>query len=415
MSDALDIEENKGPANAKINADNRCARGKFYFESEKRERPDDPYFCSSPCLEWYKDNPLCLRENGFNIFQSARKLVPLADFAIVFILVAFALLSYLSLSSQHSQKNHSASAVQKNLPQVANISKKAAKPSALNKEAKIPPVRMLQKPKQASSLPEKKEVIIKAKQASVSKKMVKKRARLNTISQVKGVGKRLSITFDGGWSDASANEILDVLKRKEIKTTFFLAGSFIKRYPDAVKRIVVEGHEVGNHTLTHPHLTTYYRDRKHITAPGMAFEGLKKELEETASLFRTVTATDMIPYWRAPYGEINAEILKWASKIGYQHVGWTVDYQAKRSMDSLDWVADKSSSLYLTADEIKERLLAFADQKESASGGIILMHLGTEREEEILHEKLEDIIDSFIAKGYEVVPFSNLIKVKKAG
>ncbi|MBE9504459.1 MAG: polysaccharide deacetylase family protein [Proteobacteria bacterium] len=411
MSDALDIEETQGIANEKVNANNRCVRGKLYFENEKMDKPDDPYFCSSPCLEWYKGNPLCLKKEKFNILQSTRKLVLLADFVIVFIIVAFALLSYLSVSYRHPKKNHSASAVQKIHPQVAKTSEIEAGSPVLNKEVEIPSVRMLQIPKQAASLPGKKEVM----KASASKRVVKKHTRLNSISQVKGVGKRLSITFDGGWSDGSANEILDVLKRKEIKTTFFLAGSFIKRYPHTVKRIVAEGHEVGNHTLTHPHLTTYSLDKKHMTRPGIGFEVLKKELEETASLFKTVTATEMIPYWRAPYGEINAEILQWASKMGYQHVGWTVDYKAKRSMDSLDWVADKSSSLYLTADQIKDRLLAFADQKESASGGIVLMHLGTEREEDILHEKLEDIIDSFIAKGYEVVPFSNLIKVKKAG
>ena len=415
MSKTLNKEEIKEIVNMQKGTRDRCARGKSYVESEKDARQNDSSFCASVSNEWHKSNPLCLREKEFNIFQSTRKLVPLADFTIVFIIVAFALLSYLSVSNQHSPKNHSMAAVQKNLPQMAIISEKEPEPPVLNKEAKIPSAKMLQTPKQAAPIPEKKEVNIKTKKTPVSKKVIKKHVRLNSISQVKGVGKRLSITFDGGWSDASANEILDVLKKKEIKTTFFLAGSFIKRYPHTVKRIVFEGHEVGNHTLTHPHLTTYYIDRKHTIAPGMVFEVLKRELEETASLFKAVTATEMIPYWRAPYGEINAEILQWASKTGYQHVGWTVDYKAKRSMDSLDWVADKSSSLYLTADQIKERLLAFADQKESASGGIILMHLGTERDEEILHEKLEDIIDSFIVKGYEVVPFSKLLKFKKAG
>lgn len=250
---------------------------------------------------------------------------------------------------------------------------------------------------------------------ATSAQIVKKSVKINSIHRVKGVGKKLSITFDGGWSDSSAVEILDVLKKKEITTTFFLAGSFIQKFPDLVQRIVADGHEVGNHTLTHLHLTTYSEDRKHETAEGMSFDILKHELEETARLFKSVTGMNMIPYWRAPYGEINEDILSWATKIGYQHVHWTVDYKAKRSMDSLDWVADKSSSLYLTTEQIKKRLLAFADQKESASGGIILMHLGTEREEDILHERLEDIIESFQAKGYEMVPFSNLIKMKTPG
>ena len=156
-------------------------------------------------------------------------------------------------------------------------------------------------------------------------------------------------------------------------------------------------------------------NRKNETSKAINFKKLKEELEKTEKLYHRLTGEKMAPFWRAPYGEINEEILKWASNIGYHHIAWTVDYKARKSMDSLDWVADKNSSLYLTAGQIKERLLSFADNKGRAEGGIILMHLGTERKSDAAHEKLAEIIDDFTIKGYELVPISTLVKTIDSG
>lgn len=236
-----------------------------------------------------------------------------------------------------------------------------------------------------------------------------------SISRVKNAGKSLSITFDGGSSDSSAQAILDILSKKKIKTTFFLTGRFIKKYPHIVKRMVSEGHEVGNHTMSHPHLTTFSTNRKWTTRAGVSYSFLKKEMDETARIFKELTGSKMQPLWRAPFGETNKEILSWASKIGYRHIAWTVDYKAHQTMDSLDWVTDKSSSLYRTSEEIRENLLSFADKKGRAKGGIILMHLGTERKKDIVHEKLAEIIEDFMARGYNILPVSKLIKTEGRG
>ena len=233
-----------------------------------------------------------------------------------------------------------------------------------------------------------------------------------SISRVKNAGKNLSITFDGGSSDSSASAILDILSKRQIKTTFFLTGQFIKKYPHIVKQMAREGHEVGNHTMSHPHLTTYSIDRKQTTSAGVSYAFLKKEMEETARLFEELTGRKMQPLWRAPFGETNKEILKWAAEIGYRHIAWTVDYKAHQTMDSLDWVTDKNSSLYSSSNEIKEKLLSFADKEGRAEGGIILMHLGTQRKDEIVHEKLGEIIGSFITRGYGILPVSILLKIK---
>ena len=236
-----------------------------------------------------------------------------------------------------------------------------------------------------------------------------------SISRVKNAGKSLSITFDGGSSDSSAPAILDILSEKQIKTTFFLTGRFIKKYPHIVNRMVSEGHEVGNHTMSHPHLTTYSSNRKNNTSLGVSYSFLKKEMDETARIFKELTGKRMQPLWRAPFGETNKEILSWSSKIGYRHIAWTVDYKAHQTMDSLDWVTDKSSSLYRTSEEIKENLLSFADKKGRAKGAIILMHLGTERKSDVVHEKLAEIIEDFMARGYNILPISKLIETKGRG
>ncbi|MDH4228081.1 MAG: polysaccharide deacetylase family protein [Deltaproteobacteria bacterium] len=219
----------------------------------------------------------------------------------------------------------------------------------------------------------------------------------------------VSITFDGGSDDSGAEAILDTLKSRGIKTTIFLTGGFIRNYPGTVKRMVAEGHEIGNHTMTHPHLTAYEKTSKHTTLSGVTRDILQKELLSTAALFHKVTGTDMSPLWRAPYGEVNPEIRAWAYEAGFVHIGWTTDSSRKESLDSLDWVSDKGSRLYRTTSEIKNRLLGFGKETHGLNGGIILMHLGTTRKEDRVHDSLGDIIDGLTTKGYVFVKISEML------
>ena len=101
----------------------------------------------------------------------------------------------------------------------------------------------------------------------------------------------------------------------------------------------------------------------------------------TAELYKAVTGKEMNKLWRAPYGEHNYEIRQWAAEVGYRHIGWTVGKNWEEGMDTMDWVADKNSPAYHSADEVVEKILAFGNgNKEGANGTIILMHLGTTRE-----------------------------------
>ncbi len=224
--------------------------------------------------------------------------------------------------------------------------------------------------------------------------------------------KRLALTFDGGAMNNAAGPILDILRQFGIRSTFFLTGRFIRNYPDLTRRIVAEGHEVGNHTWDHPHLTTFAQNRRHDLLPGMTRERFQEQLRRTAKLFQQVTGQEMAPFWRAPYGEQNAVLRRWAAELGYRHIGWTNGSNLKESMDTMDWVSDPTSSAYQSSVEILQHLLAIADRDSGwgAAGGVILMHLGSQRKEDPVFVILPDFITAMRARGYEFVTISDLVR-----
>lgn len=221
----------------------------------------------------------------------------------------------------------------------------------------------------------------------------------------------VALTFDGGSGRTEETaEILDALRERSIRATVFLTGQFIRENPDAVRRMVADGHEVGNHTLTHLHLTTYARSYTHTTIEGVDSAVLTRELEGTEALFREVTGRDMAPLWRAPYGEVNGALRRWALEAGYVHIGWTSDYENRESLDTLDWVYDRSSRFYRSPEEIKGRVMNFGKNRGGVSGGIILMHLNTRRTNDRAALIVGDMLDALAGRGYRFVKVSTLIK-----
>jgi peptidoglycan/xylan/chitin deacetylase (PgdA/CDA1 family) len=225
---------------------------------------------------------------------------------------------------------------------------------------------------------------------------------------------RMALTFDGGSGDGAAAGILDDLKAKNVRCTFFLTGRFINKFPDVVRRMVAEGHEVGNHTWSHPHLTTFVQNRRQQTLPQIDRRSFKQELLKTANLFQQVTGKEMIKLWRAPYGEQNEEIRRWAAELGYTHVGWTV--RKGQTLDTFDWVADPEDQLYQTSQTILRRILRFGENEEhGANGGIILMHLDTQRQEDPAAAIVPTLIDSIRTRGYYLVTVSQMLDGTDSG
>ncbi|MFN2442341.1 MAG: polysaccharide deacetylase family protein [Thermoanaerobaculia bacterium] len=216
------------------------------------------------------------------------------------------------------------------------------------------------------------------------------------------------LSLDAGSSRVGAEETLAVLRREGIRTTIFLTGEFIERNPDLVRQILAEGHEVGNHMWSHPHLTTFERNRRHQTLPHVTRELVQSELARTEQAFRKVAGRPMDPYWRAPFGEENNEIRAWASELGYLHVGWT---RGRRyNLDTLDWVADRKSPIYFEASELARRMVAFGEaNRTTLNGGIVLMHLGSDREEQDrLDRALPELISGLRGRGIRFVTVSEL-------
>jgi len=195
------------------------------------------------------------------------------------------------------------------------------------------------------------------------------------LQLVRDAGPRIAITFDGNASSNRTGELLDILHEHDLKVTLFVTGRFVEKYPSVVRRVVLAGHEVGNHTYSHPHLTTYAENRRHQLLAGVTRESFQRELRRTEEAFSAATGRAMQPLWRAPFGEENRVLRGWALEMGYLHVRWSSLEGA--SLDSHDWIADEHSSLYKSSSRIMERLLQFPQ----LGGGIILMHLATERAE----------------------------------
>ena len=182
-------------------------------------------------------------------------------------------------------------------------------------------------------------------------------------------GRRVCITFDGGSSAEVALDVLNALRERGIRTTFFITGAFIRHYPDLVRRMAQEGHEIGNHTLTHPHLAPGMR-----RDPRWTRERFQAELLETDRLFYRLVGRPMDPFWRAPYGEQNTEIRAWAEELGYRHIGWS------EGADTLDWATVKERRLYRSGNAILDRL-GERMERQDGEGLIVLMHLGSGRPE----------------------------------
>jgi len=212
--------------------------------------------------------------------------------------------------------------------------------------------------------------------------------------------REIALTFDGGWEANATPFILDVLRRNGIKATFFLTGIYIKRYPEMVIRMVEEGHEVGNHTWTHPRLTTMAIDGKQTTLPDVNRAVVEEELKKCEDLFTKTTGREMARLWRAPYGEHNAEIRAWAKDAGFVHVYWTKAEPGEEGhgLDSLDWVADSRSPIYRNSEDAVRFLLDSAK-----NGGILLMHLGTLRKEDLFHLRLPQLIEGLDVQGFGFV------------
>lgn len=183
---------------------------------------------------------------------------------------------------------------------------------------------------------------------------------------------KISLTMNCAWNADDIDSILETLNKCNVKITFFMVGDWVDKYPDAVKKIYDSGHEIANHSNTHPHVNN------------LTYEKNVEEILECSKKIEAITGQKTTLY-RGPYGEYNNTILQAARENNHQVIQW--------SLDTLDYNG-------LDYEQMWDRL-----NTKIIKGSIILMHNGTEH----TADSLERIINNIKEKDYEIVKVSDLI------
>lgn len=124
--------------------------------------------------------------------------------------------------------------------------------------------------------------------------------------------KKVAISFDAAWGADDTDELLTILKNNDAKATFFLCGSWVDKYPEEVKKIYEEGHEIGNHSNTHPH------------GSQISLEQNKNEIMEVHNKIKDLVGYEMNLY-RPPFGEYNDTVLQAAKELDYHTIQWDIE------------------------------------------------------------------------------------------
>lgn len=192
------------------------------------------------------------------------------------------------------------------------------------------------------------------------------------IYSVERDDKVLSISFDASWGADKTVPILDILDEHKVKTTFFLVGNWVKKYPEMVKEIFARGHEIGNHSDTHAHMNS------------LSEQGIRDELHIMSDRVESLTGVRPTLF-RPPYGEYNDRVIRVSRAEGYEAVQW--------SIDSLDW-KDRG-----TEDIIKQCT------HRVENGDIVLFHNDST---DILNA-LPTVIKHYQSLGYSIIPVSEIL------
>lgn len=188
--------------------------------------------------------------------------------------------------------------------------------------------------------------------------------------------KVLYLTFDAGYENGCTAQILDVLKAHQVPAAFFLVGNYLERNEDLVRRMVDEGHIVGNHTWSHP-------DMSKITDR----DAFARELGRVEEKFQEITGQELPKYYRPPQGIYSEENLKLAQELGYHTVFWSLAY--------VDWNNDAQP----TAQEALDKLLP-----RTHPGAVVLLHATSKTNAAVL----DSLLTCWEEAGYTFRPISAL-------
>ena len=188
--------------------------------------------------------------------------------------------------------------------------------------------------------------------------------------------KILYLTFDCGYENGNTPQILDALKKHGAPATFFVVGTYIESNPELIKRMISEGHTVGNHTWHHP-------DMAQISA----MEIFQKELTDVEDAYKEVTGEEMTKFYRPPQGKYSESNLKNAQQLGYQTFFWSLAY--------VDWYENDQP----TKEEAFDKLIG-----RIHPGAIVLLHNTSRTNAEILDE----LLGKWEEMGYQIRALAEL-------
>lgn len=186
--------------------------------------------------------------------------------------------------------------------------------------------------------------------------------------------KKIALTFDAAWGNEDTKQIMDILNKHDVKVTFFMTGGWVDKYPDDVKMIFENGHDLGNHSQNHKNMSQITDSEK------------ESELMSVHEKVKELTGYEMFLF-RPPYGDYDNAVVKTAKKCGYYTIQWDVD--------SLDWKDYGVESIIKTVTQ----------HKALGNGSIILCHNGAK----YTAQALDTMITTLKEQGYTFVPLSELI------
>lgn len=181
-----------------------------------------------------------------------------------------------------------------------------------------------------------------------------------------------AISFDAAWGNEDTGDLIKILEKYNVKTTFFVVGAWVDKFPESVKQLSDAGHEVMNHSDTHPHMTK------------LSKEDMLKELNMCNDKIEKITGRRPTLF-RPPYGDYSNDVVSTVRENGMYTIQWDTD--------SLDWKD-------LSEDQIIRRVT-----ENVSPGSIVLFHNAAKNTPQALPSILEKLIND----GYKIVPVSQLI------
>ena len=192
------------------------------------------------------------------------------------------------------------------------------------------------------------------------------------VYSVETAEKKVALTFNAAWGDETTEGVLEILRENGVKATFFFVGTFAEKYPESVKRICADGHEIGNHS------------NRHKDPTGQSYAEIAVDIAACSETLAALTGREPSLY-RAPSGAYDNDTIEAAESLGLTAVQW--------SADSIDW-------RNATPEKLRSRIA-----QKTFPGAILLFHLGKEN----TLQALPGILNDLFAAGYEVCPVGELL------